>query len=215
MKKLTLSVIAFAAICTFAAAGGNEILVEDKPVAPIQEELSGNDAGFYLGAAYSRTHNETTITNGRHGEVDFDGVMLQAGYKFNPYVAVEARYWNMGDEEIDMEHPTKDTKHFDTEFDGWGIYLKPMYPVTQEIDIYALLGYGHQNTVNGPYNPSDEGFSWGLGASYSFTENVSVFIDYTKVYDDTAVKNRVTSRGNIIDVDVESSAWHVGLSYQF
>lgn len=213
MKRTVLSVVAFLAMSTFVIAGGNTVPVE-APVVEV-EELVVSDAGLYIGAAYAYIENKTTVTNGVSGEVDFNGFMLQAGYKFNPYVAVEARYWDAGDERLSMSHPIEHPDTVDTQFDAWGIYVKPMYPVTEAFDLYALLGWGHQNTVNHTYEPSGSSFSWGLGASYSFMSNVSVFVDYVSIYDETAIEDSVDPLGRFVDVEVQSVSTNVGVAYKF
>lgn len=63
--------------------------------------------------------------------------MLQAGYKFNQYVAVEGRYWIGLEEGMEVDLGING----DLTVDTWGLYVKPMYPVTEAFDIYALLGY--------------------------------------------------------------------------
>ncbi len=217
MKKIALSAVALLAMSAFVIAGGNEVPV-DVPVVAVEEAVV-SDAGLYLGVAYTYVDNETTISNGVHGDVEFDGFMLQAGYRFNPYIAVEARYWDAGDEKLDMSHPVGhpdgDDHTVDTQFDAWGIYVKPMYPVTQSFDLYALLGWGNQNTVNDIYEPGDSSFSWGLGAAYSFMNNISVFVDYVSIYDDTAIEDSIDPSGNFVDVEVQSASTNVGVSYKF
>jgi len=151
MKNIILSTAAFLAMSTYVVAGG-VIVPADEPVV----EVVKDDAGFYIGVAYTLLTNETTISNGVNGVVDYNGFMLQAGYKFNPYIAIEARYWDGGDEQLHMSHPVGhpdgDDHSVASEFDAWGVYLKPMYPVTEAFDVYALLGWGQQNTVNHTYN---------------------------------------------------------------
>ena len=214
---ITLSAAVFLTMSTVVIAGGTTVPVE-APVVEV-EEVAVNDAGLYLGVAYAYIENETTITNGVNGKVEFQGFSLQAGYKFNPYIAVEARYWDAGDEKLNMSHPAGhpdgDDHTVDTQFDAWGIYVKPMYPVTEAFDLYALLGWGHQNTINHTYEPSGSSFSWGLGAGYSFMNNVSVFVDYVSIYDDTAVEDSIDPYHNLVDVDVKSSSTNVGVSYKF
>ena len=60
-----------------------------------------------------------------------------------------------------------------------------MYPVTPAFDVYALLGYASVDyaITNGTSGDLD-GFSWGLGASYEFNNNVAVYVDYTELYND-------------------------------
>ncbi len=114
-----------------------------------------------------------------------------------------------------MSLPSGEKNSVHSEFDAWGIYVKPMYPVTEALDIYALLGWGSQNTVNHIYEPGHESLSWGLGTAYSFTDNISVFIDYVSIYDDTAIEDSIDLNGNIVDVDIDSRSLNIGISYNF
>jgi len=217
MKNITLTTIAFLAMSTYVMAGGDIVPVEE-PVVEVQEVVV-SDAGFYVGVAYTALTNETTISNGVNGEADYDGFMLQAGYKFNPYIAVEARYWNVGDERLNMSHPVGhpdgDDHSVESAFDAWGVYLKPIYPITEALDVYALLGWGTQNTVNHTYTPDDSGLSWGAGVAYSFTDNISIFVDYVGIYDDTAIENSIDPFGNEVDVEVQSTTLNIGITYKF
>ena len=128
--------------------------------------------------------------------------MLQAGYTFNPYVAVEGRYWASID----------DTNNIDGTIDApdaWGMYVKPMYPVTDEFDVYGLLGYAYTDTDI----TKVDGFSWGLGASYSFMDNVSMFVDYVSLYDDD--DGFVNTLGENVNKDYTIETVNVGITYNF
>jgi opacity protein-like surface antigen len=84
-----------------------------------------------------------------------------------------------------------------------------MYPIG-DFSVYALLGYGGvslSNLENG--DAYESGFQWGLGAGYAFTENISVFADYVKLYDDTGFDYRAQN------ANVDSDTWTIGLSYKF
>ncbi len=200
MKKLTLSLAALAAMGTFAVAGGDIAPVEPVVDTPV---VVPSDAGFYIGGAYGygKMDVSDSALNYAHDE-NFDSFMLQAGYKINPYIAVEARYWFVGSG--DWADGTTPTPSFDT--DSWGIYIKPMYPVTDAFDVYALLGYGDTNPEIGGQGPGydTDGFQWGLGASYDITSNVAVFVDYVNLYDDT-------NSGEDLQIDT----WNFGVTYKF
>ena len=177
MKKFNLSLVAVLAMSTFAVAGGDIAPVEE-PVVVVPEVVEST-GGFYLGGAYGYGDMEFSETGYSHNE-NFDSFMLQAGYKFNPYIAVEGRYWLTSEDSWDDWNE-------DFSADSWGIYVKPMYPVTNELDVYALLGYGDTDPEIGGQGPDydTDGFQWGLGASYDVTDNVAVFVDYVNLYDDT------------------------------
>jgi opacity protein-like surface antigen len=247
MKKLTLSLVAIAAMSRFASAGGDIAPVE--PVVEVPAPVI--DSGFYVGIAYSAVNasseyegtdniNDSWTWSGEYEE-DYDAAMLQVGYKINQYLAVEARYWESGGDvkwtneyeahaqgsgqTIEDSWKNESGTYTDAEFTAWGIYVKPMYPVTEVLDIYALLGYGN-NTIS--YNDVDEfdenGFQWGVGASYELTEHFAIFADYVHMHSDE-VSSTDSTGGNR---NRNGSAWldsyssddtvytlNFGLTYKF
>ncbi|NOR56580.1 MAG: porin [Sulfurovum sp.] len=194
-KALLLSVVA----STMMMAGGD--------IAPVEEPMIIEDNGFYLGLGYGFMNAEVEggLEFGPMGPVgipgydeDFSSVMVQAGYKFNSYFAVEGRYWfGLDDASVLGFADVIDAP------DAWGIYAKPIFPVTEDFDIYGLAGYADVD-LNGFSDRNTDGFSWGLGASYDITESFSVFADYVALVDDTIAFR---------DVNVETI--NVGVSYLF
>ncbi len=218
MKKFNLSLVAVLAMSTFAVAGGDIAPVEPVVETPVIEEVS--TGGFYLGLAYSIVDSDisyTSITedervdNSRALGLDLDAIMLQAGYKFNDYVAVEGRYWiGLSDEAFAIDNDVKN-RFDDGAFDAWGIYVKPMYPVTDSFDIYGLLGYGSASIDSTNYfNDDVSGISWGVGAAYSFTESVSLFADYVAFTEDTLTDNALNG-----SYDHDFDTINFGLTYSF
>ena len=183
-KALLLSVVA----STMMMAGGD--------IAPVvvEEPMITEDNGYYLGLGYGFTTVEVEAAY----DEDFSSVMIQAGYKFNSYFAVEGRYWS-GLDDVTLDGVVVDAP------DAWGIYAKPMYPATEELDIYGLVGYADADLNNNAINGRNtDGFSWGLGASYEITESFAVFADYVALVDDTIAFR---------DVNIETV--NVGVSYLF
>jgi len=203
MKNIVLSAAAVFAMSSFAIAGG-DITPPEEPVVEVPEVIAPSVGGFYLGLGYGYLNSSDTINidfyNGLGiSEIElwddsYGEIMIQAGYKFNEYVAVEGRYW-FGVSTGSWLNPNGQSGIIgdaagDVSIDGWGIYVKPMYPVTPEFNIYALLGYGGatadlDNTDVWDDLTDQDGFSWGIGAEYAINENFAVFIDYTVLYDDT------------------------------
>ena len=234
MKNIVLSAVAVLAMSSFAVAGGDIAPVEEPVVVPEPVVIGG---GFYLGLAYSAlsgdrtetyTHtnaNGSTITIEDEFSSDtYSEIMLQAGYKFNSYVAVEGRYWFGIEDTIASDVLTGvGLTDFDASVDAWGIYVKPMYPVTDAFDIYALLGYGaaeydysannHSGLTAKYSSDSLDGFSWGLGAAYSFTDNLAIFVDYVNIYDDS--NDVVYPDGTVTNLDDTIDTWNFGVTYQF
>ena len=196
MKNIVLSAVAVLAMSSFAVAGGDIAPVEEPMVEVVEPVIT--DGGFYLGLAYgvmNASIDETEFLAG--GDItrpfideDFSSIMLQAGYKINSYVAIEGRYWFGLDSDAGL-YTGDNNIPADVNIDAWGIYVKPMYPVTDAFDIYALLGYAaadlNVDLANGADFESDtiDGFSWGIGAQYSINDSLGLFVDYVSVYDDT------------------------------
>ena len=217
MKKFNLSLVAVLAMSTFAMAGGDIAPVEE-PVVVVPEVVEDTSA-FYIGAAYSVLGAEVDWDDAVDpsydgtGEIDYDAFMLQVGYKYNKYIAIEGRYWGaVGDGDLtytDIDGTiTEDDIVGDIDATAWGIYVKPMYPVTEAFDIYALLGYANVDTEFGEDSWDDGAFSWGLGAAYSFTDSLSVFVDYVELYNDD-----ITYVDGVEEWTVDT--WNFGVTYTF
>jgi hypothetical protein len=241
MKHLTCSIAAALALSTFAVAGG-----DIEPVVAPMEEIAPapDDSGFYLGGAVSFVNTDVDAYEeygdydgsqywySESGEADEIGFMLQAGYQFNQYIAVEGRYWNAGTSmdgtytSYYMEGTSDSWSDECGDMTAWGIYLKPMYPVTDAVNIYALLGYGNTSIDDEWYDDGMEildenGFQWGVGASYEYDEHISFFVDYVQLangvedsYDWVAAGE---SGWDYDYIDWETSVYtiNVGVSYKF
>jgi len=202
MKKFNLSLVAVLAMSTFAIAGGDIAPVEPVIETPVVEEST--PGGFYLGLAYGLSSVTEDIEGQTGLDEDYSAVMIQAGYKFNPYVAIEGRYWFGLAEEI--------APNTDLTVDTWAIYVKPSYPITESFDVYGLLGYGNSEGTIAQTGFADDtetfvGFAWGAGVAYSLTESVALFVDYTSLLDSTDVANTT--------VDTTVSAVNFGVTYTF
>ncbi|QFR43536.1 outer membrane protein [Sulfurimonas xiamenensis] len=225
MKNFTLSIATVLALSTFAVAS------EDIPAV-------GSKSGFYIGGAYSLVNSEMSVHRDygyiegndydRYDsyEVDTNAYMLQAGYQFNQYIAIEGRYWNAMDSEKNSYSRYTNGEldysndYSDGDWSAWGIYVKPMYPVTETFSVYALLGYGNvsiKDEWSDDKSLLDENvFQWGIGASYSITENTSFFIDYVRLCKDEG--DTYVDGGydyNTYDLDITIDTVNIGLSYKF
>ena len=222
MKNIVLSAVAVAAMSSFAVAGGDIAPIEEPVVVEEVVVVENLDAGFYLGLGYGSLSSEETWTAGNLSieldSEDFDQLLVQAGYKFNAYVAVEGRYW-FGMSDLDDGFGVYDGLVYSesSNIDAWGIYVKPMYPVTAEFDVYALLGYATTTyetdlkVANLTISDSTDidGFSYGIGAAYTFNDSISIFADYVVLYDDTYEYD------NDIESDFTIDTINVGVSYKF
>ena len=210
MKKFNLSLVTVLAMSAFAIAGGDIAPVEPVVETPYVEESTGN---FYLGLGYGFLSADRETSLGAltfdQGTEDYDQILLQAGYKFNDYVALEGRYW-LGLSDNAWATIGNNAIQSVGEIDSWGIYVKPMYPVGDSFNVYALLGYASTDySITNGADGDIDGFSWGLGADYAFSESWSVFVDYTELSDDDSTN----LLGNNIEDELE--VWSFGVTYSF
>lgn len=200
MKNL---IVGLAAASTMAMAGGDFVAVEE----PVIEVPVIDNSAFYLGLGIG----QSSINDDPTGEeITSTTLMLQAGYQYNEYVALEGRASFGFNSDYEPGLTSNVSGDYDDDISSWGIYIKPMYPLTEAFNIYALLGYGGVQLGNLESGDAYEsGFQWGLGASYDATESIIVFVDYVKLYDDTGFDYRAQLE------DVDSDAWALGVSYKF
>ena len=104
------------------------------------------------------------------------GITALIGYNFMRYLGAELR----AALSVSGENAGQDNL---AEF---GIYLKPQYPVGDDLNLYGLLGYSainmsdpatSTNANDNPFDGDNQGFSFGAGLDYGVTENISVFTD--------------------------------------
>lgn len=199
MKKTVLSVSAIVAMSNFVFAGGD--IVEPVATVPMLEELSGFYAGLGIVAVSTRSSGFPVDLLHTQDEQDRLGnVSFFTGYNFNEYMAVEGRY------------TTSFTHDEEVEMNGWSLFVKPQYPVSEDLSVYALLGYGgvilEGKRPLGVVDVDDTAFQWGLGVQYMITENISLFADYTWLAYDM---DGAYASANKVDVD----AFTVGVNYFF
>ena len=202
--------VAMLLLSELSFAGGDVLPVEE----PVVMESLANDSGLYLGLGVSAMKLNNDFSK---EEFSSTGATLQAGYQFNEYFAVEGRYTrNVGD--LDYDHGTTQNPNYSDypgDFSNIAVYLKPMYAF-DDFSVYALLGYAEVTLTDLPHpstpgsvDRAEDGFQWGLGASYTFMDDFSVFVDYVKVYDDQGFDYRAQK------ADIASDLWTLGVTYKF
>lgn len=179
--------------------------------------------GPYISLAYGFTNVEDDYFEYRdlsvHTDIDYDAIMFQAGYEYNPYIALEFRYWtslNDGDYTVTANQPINPTLPGSySDFDAFGAYLKPMYPLSKAFSVYGLVGFSSVN-VSGEagwdllYNEGS--FSWGGGASLALTPNMILFVDYVRLFDDK-IDDYYYNYDSTQDTTVDTL--NFGISYKF
>ena len=202
MKKTTLSVVSILALSGLAFAGGDIAPVEPVVETPMVVEKSPLYLG--LGFGQAKVNNDDTSE-----EFKSTTMLLQAGYQYNEYIALEGRYTFGLNMDYSPGSTVSQSSDYNGDFSSWGLYVKPMYPIG-DFSLYALFGYGGvmlDELAGG--DAYESGFQWGVGADYAINDNISVFLDYVYLYDDTGFDYRAR-----LD-DVNSDTWTFGLSYKF
>jgi opacity protein-like surface antigen len=194
MKNIVLSSLAFIAMSTVVFAGKGVAIASDIPV--IEEELEMTKvfkSHFYIGGGYSLL-NFDIQENAVWTKENYNTITALMGYKLSPYLATELRY-------------TKTVSEDDT-LSNTSLYLKPQYPMSQTVDIYALLGYAELSARDS----SGTGFQYGVGMEYKMDSGLGLFADYTVLYDD-----KLEDVAKVVGNDLESTASSitVGLNYHF
>ena len=200
MKKTLTALSAFITIQSMAVAGGDIAPAAPAVVAPVVQE--NDKEGIYAGISYSyMSHDIDYMGAGTRAEMDFNGVMLELGYQFNKYVAVEGRYSTTIGDDIDSLASS-------SEASAYGLFVRPMLPLSRRATVYGLIGYSQtdtSNTLNGTgIDFNKGGFSWGGGFSLDMDEEWTLFAEYIRWYDDG-----VNEYDHVVD------GFGVGISYRF
>jgi len=207
MKNIKLSFLTWACVSSMVFAGGDI----DAPVEPLQEQVMdtpeaemSEKSDFYAGLLLSVISTRESgvslnFASGTSGQVRIGNAGILAGYDINPYVAVEARY------------SASIAKKDNAKMSSLSVFIKPQYPVSEELSVYGLLGYGQvkidsKNQSN--VDVSKGAFQWGLGVDYEVIADISMFVEYASLAHNID--------GTFLTADSASvDALNVGLTYRF
>jgi opacity protein-like surface antigen len=155
------------------------VVVKETPVVvppplPIKDIKTN---GLYAGIGISSARFESNCENigvagcSKSGTDDTVGLMGRVGYDVNQYIGVEARgirtNWNSNGGKI---------KHV-------GVFLKPMVPVGDSANIYALAGVAKTTTQGSLQRVDTSSFAWGVGAEYDISEDKAKDGRYNREFD--------------------------------
>ncbi len=208
-KNFFFSIILIIFLSTGLNAGGDIAAV--LPVEPIGVKRVATPV--YIGVGF---------VAGRYLESNYEdvtyGSMLRVGYEFNQYLGLEARYiatfWDEG-------------TLYGQKLEHFGLFLKPMLIMSDNVNMYGLLGYGWTQTkTTEALNKAidDKGFSAGIGIEYDLStkrEDYDPSVYYPEGFDGHADQEkgwglfvdyqRLLIDSNIPDLDVVSA----GVTYDF
>lgn len=162
MKKTIQIMTLSSLIATSSLFGGGDIA---PPVAPVAI-LEADPNPFYVGvgilwAGVSRDCSTPGCPTVRLKDSTWGGI-IRAGWEYNQYIGIEGRALK-----ATIESDWGETTHY-------GIFLKPQYPVSERVNIYGLLGYGHTEIETDCAAIRDsfehDGFSYGIGLEYDLSD---------------------------------------------
>jgi OOP family OmpA-OmpF porin len=228
MKKVQLSILALFACTNLIMAGGdiNPITpyevkdIQAAQIIPVEEQAplrvpvtsTNNVSPIYVGLGLVAAKYDSRCLNGPAGCDGVDktgGVLLRVGYDFNKYMGIEAR----GMITSIKEHGGK-IQHI-------GAFAKPMYPVTDGLNAYGLVGFA-KTTTSGTLRKTDvSGLAFGAGLEYDLSDDKKKDAKYDRKFDGLADQEkgfgvfadyeRLYYKKNAPDLDAVS----VGLTYDF
>ena len=174
MNKIMISALTVTALISTSLAGGKFIAPAVVPIVPIAPMI--NPLPIYVGlglVAVNLERDPCACANTETDDLRY-GSILRVGWDFNNYVGVEARVLKTLEDDVFSE-----TTHY-------GLYLKPQYHVTPQMNVYALLGYANTTVdyTNGIQSSTtdENGFSYGAGFEYDFGVDESLGA-YSRIFD--------------------------------
>ncbi len=203
LNTKTLSTLLLSALIPFSLLhAGKNSEPADSPIIPVVT------IPFYVGIgglwSITSTDCPCASANGtrKYDNTNFGGI-LRVGYDFTPFFGIEARFLRS---QLSKKFAT--TTHY-------GIYAKPQFHVSDAVNVYGLIGYGHTQ-IDCDVKPKpiydDNGWSFGAGIEYDFAsadgqgdaeEGWGAFIDYQNILYDAG-------KGN-----VRSNVFSAGITYDF
>ena len=186
MKNVKLLIIGLIFIGTICYAGGDihpvtvfeqeDIKLADTYVEPIkppfkpepkevstivpqkvkQEDI--NPSGFYAALGITMARYNTGCNCPNIGGIDNNiALVARLGYDFNPYIGIEAR---------GIRTIAKDNGG---QISHTGLFLKPMYPIIDQANLYALIGVAKTSTSGKLRKVHAEGLAMGAGFEYDLS----------------------------------------------
>jgi len=220
MKKTINTLTLSALVATSALFGGGDIAPAEEVIVPIPVHIDPNPFYLGLGILWAGVSSEC-ICYTPTGEIHYQtrvedsswGGIIRGGYEFNQYFGIEARVLkgSLNGDLYDVQH--------------YGIFLKPMMPIGEQMNVYGLLGYGHTEidtdcgTIHETFK--HDGLSYGIGLEYDLSDRDAdkeegeydrpfdghgdqekgwgLFVDYQNLMHDEGPKNY---RANIVSFGV-------------
>ncbi len=203
MQSIKLSIITFLSLTIFSYAGGDilpdstiyeqedinlaqdaatvEPVVPQTVIEPIKEQKVVKKepkkeiipSGFYAGLGITGSRYTMNCNCATKSDTDNSiGMVARVGYDFNQYIGIEARGIKtvLKDDGASVTHS--------------GIFLKPMYPVKDNMNLYALIGVAKTKTKGTLLQQVDaEGTALGAGVELDLSKDIPKEGRYSRKFD--------------------------------
>lgn len=176
MTKKLITLLTIMTLTNHIYAGGKGVVPAISPIAEIPVVTEINPIPLYIGIGglWAGLSRDCACVNGNVEEETYGGI-IRAGYDFNQYVGIEARGLYSS-----IQKDIATTQHY-------GVYLKPMLPVGENMNVYGLIGYGNTqlDCIVTTLSYDKNSFSWGAGFEYDFSDKTSDLEEgiYDRVFD--------------------------------
>jgi len=146
------------------------IIKENKPIEKEVKEI--NPSGFYVGLGITGSRYDSNCNCPKKSGIDKSVALLgRVGYDFNPYIGIEAR----GMKSIAYDDGASITHA--------GLFLKPMLPIGNITNIYALLGASKTKTTGTLTQVNAEGLAMGGGVEVDLSKDTPKEGRYSRTFD--------------------------------
>lgn len=156
-------------------------------------------AGSGMAASSVKTDLDTAITAGGVKGIKSsisDGTAMSGslGYEYNPNFAAEAGYFNSGTLAYKATGTGVATIKADTKVTGFQLAAVGTAPLSDKFSVFGKLGYSILTTksditigtVKSTASEKNNGFGYGLGASYRLVDNIRVKASYEMISSDVS-----------------------------
>lgn len=182
---------------------------------------------WYIGGNVGRTEESiddgeiaNSIIGGGLTSIDDDktdsGYKFFVGYQFNPYVALEAGYADLGDFGVEVARaPGAGILTGDTSYKGYNVDVVGTWPLTSRLSAFGRAGTFYYETEENfvgteslaaslSRDDKDTGYKFGAGLEYSFTERLSARIEAERY----RIEDMLGDHGSV-------NLYSIGLVYRF
>jgi opacity protein-like surface antigen len=190
-------------VLTLASFSGDTLI----PVTTTPQSVK-SPSGFYLGGGLGTFVLDDGVTA---EELSANTALLIAGYQYNAYLSLEARYYrSIGDEmDYDAGERVSPDASYESTFTHMAAFLKLGYTYG-DFSPYLLLGYGTLKLTNiAGADREESAMQYGVGVGYQVTDDFSLFVDWVRAYDDKGFDGRA------IQDDLTMDLITAGVIYRF